>query len=1298
MNAKKLFRYLSLSGAVLILLTFCAYGFSEKKHAGLEKSATDIKKTVRSAPSSENTNTDKKEKEKKPAKQTIADNTLLGRWTFDDTDAGRNVAVREYPASVTKRTRITDGITGKAIALSVRDSAKLSIKVSPDMLPVGLREFTFFAWLAPDKFEKDASILSKEDVGLHGENRMLLTFRNNGQFLALGINCGENYAECSAPVSPRELCDGRWHLVAGTFDKQNTMRVYLDGRELGSFERQTTINTVRDFTPTKSWRDAIANDDYQSLEDVTVQGEPLFIGSTNGKKNFFNGKIDEVRFYSRALDEKLIAGLYAEGKQPASDVVNKAREIAAALYKKDDSFLETLASIDKNITKSAKPDEICAVELSYLLHRDYPEETNAYLMKWKKNPVANLLLDEKQRRESASKLAEPAFEYLPLTDMQWQVLPKDERSRWERVKAMRSLFNNDATALLADAKVDKNALGTILYEMEALVEERPSKNEPVAKYVKPATPKTVNRTSDEARKVIEKDWLFQCDNKPTVERSLKEIEWARKLVARLPLETGISNAFKDKLKALESKAKAKKADDEDTELYFAIRTVKREIQFSNPVINFESILYIDNPNPGGSESNHETRHRLGYSAVPGGRLIVQTGLNPAGEMKQLMPQAPLHGTFWRPDLSYDGKRILFSFKPHNEKTFHIYEIGIDGSELRQLTGGIFDDLDPIYMPDGNMMFLTTRGHIYVRCMPPTNAFVMARMPLNSKPGEKSLYLISRSGEPEYSPSVLDDGRVIYTRWEYTDKPLWRAQSLWTMRQNGTMVQTFWGNQSVWPDLLKDARQIPGSERIMFTGSAHHNWFSGSVGIIDPSKGFNFPDGLTKVTRDVSWPESGNGPVDPGESEDYHSSGRYEAYYSPYPLSETDFIVSAQRKGSWKFVLLLMDVYGNREIINEGTNNIWYAVPVRSRPVPPVHPDMVEWPDWENRDNPKPGTIYSNNVYEGASEELKGKAKYLRIWSIDHKTYTYWFKRNYLSAGPEISAVQSEGVKRIIGTVPIEEDGSVSFVAPSGIAMHFQLLDENHRALQTMRSFTGVQPTEMRGCMGCHESHTRAPESRSIGKAMQRKPSKITPVPWEDVTVGYERYVQPVLNKNCAQCHQNPKHEGYKHFNATLRPGFLSFKEPYMTLLGYPTWGAAYKDRSNNKCGGFGWADVILVESFGTLDSAAYISPKPMTKLSYKSRLVDIMSSGRHHGVKVTGDDLMRVILWVDAMGPYNGAEELLNMEDPMFQGKDWISQRPRIKTAPIVRRPGPFDPFETDDAYDTPATGTYNRLPACVQR
>ncbi len=513
----------------------------------------------------------------------------------------------------------------------------------------------------------------------------------------------------------------------------------------------------------------------------------------------------------------------------------------------------------------------------------------------------------------------------------------------------------------------------------------------------------------------------------------------------------------------------------DPPLYFQVREIKRSIALQNPVVDFRKILLVDMPFPQGSEWPHETRHRLGYMAVPGGRLLILDGLAPDGHLTQLMPQAPLHGSFWRPDVSWDGKKVVFCFKPHNEKSFHLYEINADGSGLVQLTDGIFDDYDPIYLPDEeHILFSTTRGHTYVRCMPPTNAYVLARCDRDGK----NIYLVSYNNEPDYLPSVMNDGRVVYTRWEYTDKPLWRAQKLWTMNPDGTQVATYWGNQSVWPDLMKDARAIPGSRRVMFTGSAHHNWFSGSVGIIDPDRGYNFPDGLTKITADVAWPETGNGPVDPVESPNYHTSGQYAAYYSPHPLSERDFLVSANRGG--KFVLYLMDVDGNRELIYEGTNNVFHAIPLKARQLPPRIADRVAWPSRENRLNPEGGVIFSNNVYYGAPPELQDKAKFLRVWHIDPKTYTYWHKRPYISTGPVVSMVQSEGVKRLLGTVPIEADGSVSFRAPPGKALHFQLLDEDFRALQTMRSFVGVMPGESRGCLGCHEMHSKTPQTHRPG--------------------------------------------------------------------------------------------------------------------------------------------------------------------------------------------------------------------------
>jgi len=1422
-----------------------------------------------------------------------ADENLIGRWTFDAaTNLGRNAVSKDYAAKVEKGARVVEGVFGKAIEMRATDSTGAIIRIPEEVIPAGFKEFTFSVWILPQPNAEYATLIRKEDAGVHSENRLLFALQKHGRYLTLGINCGGNYAECDAIISPEEIYDGAWHLATATFDGQ-WMRVFLDGREAGSFRRQAPLNTIHDFTPLSSWRDDIAHARYSTLAEGTVRSAPVYAGSTGGRGEFFKGSMDDLRIYARAISFPEIEAMYEEGvgkiaegmlkaseaSQKSSEALRqssassqKARRTAAELYLKAGTFTKTLDKTDENINLTAlysifSPqtdmelkqllkedhlaeielhrqkilDPLTVVELQRLLRHDFPEETNAYVMKWDKSPTDNLLLDEHALIDGVNRLAIAAFEYLPLTEMQWNVVPARERAKWERVKEIRAKFgstifldNSDSVKLKymdrrgivcsfglnsikrlnsliaakpslaatkplvafslhpgkdgarpvstseqtqshaqllrtdgaptvsTDEQTESAAslsLVSILYELENLVEDRPRSSEAVAPYVFPHTPATVNRTTDEARKLIEEEWLYQCDNRPTISRILQEIKWTRKLIARLNLNedditqnnaaiitsnvgqaqgqplpstyTGYitqNNATHGPspavitqnktaipqtpfiirpdysllttryslLDELEALAYKNHPDSTDVALYFAVRTVKREIMFSNPVIDFTDLVYIDNPYPQGAEADHETRHRLGYQAVPGGRLMIQHGLQPDAPLTQLMPTYPLHGTFWRPDVSYDGQRVLFSFKPHNEKTFHIYEIGADGSGLRQLTGGIFDDLDPIYLPDDkNIMFLTTRGHIYVRCMPPTNAFVMARMPVDTKPGDRNLYIISRSGEPEYTPSVMHDGRVIYTRWEYTDKPLWRAQSLWTMQQNGAMVQTFWGNQSVWPDLLKDARAIPGSDKIMFTGSAHHNWFSGTVGVISPSQGFNFPDGLTKVTADVEWPECGRAPLDPHESADYHSSGNYTAYYSPYPLGEKDFLVSAKRNKQKKFVLLLMDADGNREIITEGAYNIWDAQPLRARIAQPVRPDPVIWPTWEERDSPQPGILYSSNVYEGASDELKGKAKYLRILSIEHKTYTYWFKRNYVSSGPEISANQSEGVKKIIGTVPIEDDGSVNFTAPSGLALHFQLLDAEQRALQTMRSFTGVQPGESRGCFGCHESHTRTTPNAPMAKAIKRAPSTIIPVPWKDISVSYERYVQPALDAHCARCHQDPAQPAYKSFNATLRPGFLGFKEPYMTLLGSPTWGSPYKERENAG-GGFGWADVIMVEAYGTLDSAAYISPQPMTRLSYRSRLVERMSSGKHHGVRVDPENLLRVILWVDAMGPYYGTEELRRMEDPVFQGKGWLSQPPRVQSAPIVQRPGPFDPFDTDEAYDTPTENKYNQLPICV--
>jgi len=697
------------------------------------------------------------------------------------------------------------------------------------------------------------------------------------------------------------------------------------------------------------------------------------------------------------------------------------------------------------------------------------------------------------------------------------------------------------------------------------------------------------------------------------------------------------------------------------ELYFAVRAAKRRIALKSPLLDFSQLLVVDQPMPQGNVNpEHEAIHRMGISAVPGGRLLVLDGLHPGGAVRRLAPEKP--GYFWRPDVSFDARRVLFCYKPHDEKSFHLYEIALDGSGLRQLTDSDYDDVDPIYLPDGHIIFTTTRGNSYVRCGPFIYSYILARCDADGR----NIYLISHNGEPDFVPSLMDDGRVIYSRWEYTDKPLWRIQSLWTANPDGTNVAAFWGNQSAWPDHESQPRQIPGSRRVMFVGVGHHDWWGGAVGIIDQGKGLNFPDGLTKVTRDLAWVESGNGPVDPGESDRYHAAGKFTGYTAPWPLSEQDFLVSARGAGG-RFRLYLMDVDGNRELLFEGAHNILFGIPIKPRKVPPAIPDRVAWPGTgADRKPPEGGTFYSPDVYQGVPDLPRGSVKFLRVFQQDHKTYSTWAK-TYRNSGPAVSIVQEEGVKRILGEVPVEKDGSVYFKVPSGRSLYFQLLDENYRCLQTMRSFSGVMPGERRGCLGCHELHSATPPLEG-GLAFRGEPRDLVPTPWGDESISYERFVQPALDKYCGRCHQGDG-AARKKLDLTLRPAQDPFKEPYLTLVGGAGWGNPARPGP-----GYGIAGAIPVESQGT-----YYTLRPMAYLSPKSRLVEIAAGAKHGGnaqgapaageVKMDPLSLRKLIAWVDACCPYAGEDDIRALGDPDFPGIEKLPIRPRVSTAPRIERP-----------------------------
>jgi len=772
-------------------------------------------------------------------------------------------------------------------------------------------------------------------------------------------------------------------------------------------------------------------------------------------------------------------------------------------------------------------------------------------------------------------------------------------------------------------------------------------------------------TPEIAQKLIEEDWIYQANDTMTPHRTLQEIQWARETAARL---TGLSHnltfvsEYAD-LAALEKQLKALPPMQDDSathELYLSVRRIKRSIMLQNPLLDFDRVLLADTPLYAG---RHESAHRNGYhyGAMSGSRLLVLDGLRPDGVEHELVTGE--EGYIMRMDLAFDASKVVFSLKPKDERSFHLYEIGIDGENRRQLTNSDYDDMDPIYLPDGHILFSTSRGNSYVRCLPQSASTVLARCTADGR----DITIISRNNEPDYTPTLLPDGRILYTRWEYTERPLWRLQKLWTINPDGTGLSVYWGNGSAYPDMLWEARPVPGTQKVMFTGVGHHDVLTGCLGVIDVSRGLQWPNGITKVTGELEWPEvgepEGGSPI---TSPRYHASGALWSVRCPYPLGPEDFLISAARTKTTGFSLYLMDIHGNRELLYTGLGNSWYARPLRPRTPPPPIPDRVVWP--KTGEQPQDGTLFSQNVYAGVEGLPPGTAKYLRVIEMDAKTYSSGFK-SWRHSGPAISIIQEDGVKRILGTVPICADGSVAFRIPSGRALHFQLLDDQYRCIQIMRSFTGVMPGETRGCQGCHALHTSSPEPRQNSLAMSQPAAELTPPPWGAATsISYERFCQPVLDRHCGKCHQGEGKARAK-LDLTLRGGvpekgitdekLLPFKEPYLTLVGQ-AWAGPKPAGGPNALGLAGCLNVEGDQHYEPL--------KPMTMLSSTSRLIDLVTSGKHHDVKVEGEDLRRLIAWVDCNCVYRGDEEVRQIPDPPPEVANRFPVPVKTRTAPVIAR------------------------------
>ena len=557
------------------------------------------------------------------------------------------------------------------------------------------------------------------------------------------------------------------------------------------------------------------------------------------------------------------------------------------------------------------------------------------------------------------------------------------------------------------------------------------------------------------------------------------------------------------------------------------------------------------------------------------------------------------GVIRDPEISFDGTKVLFSMRKHIKDFYHIYEMNVDGTGLNQITSaeGI-SDIDPIYLPDGDILFTSTRQPKYCMC----NRHIMGNLFRMGSDGS-NITQIGVSTLFEGHASLLSDGRVLYDRWEYVDRNFGDAQGLWVVNPDGTKHAIYYGNNTASPGGTIDGRQIPGTDEVIcIFGSCHERPF-GALAIIDRKKGVDGPESVVKI-----WPKESIKLVGTGDLDSFKWINTF--YEDPFPIDKDNFLVSRTtwiKPGGWnkldtKQGVFLVNRNGSEEILFEGNESLFDPMLIQPRPKPITLPSMRNYTD-------EYGQFYVENVYEGTHMKgvEKGAAKWLRV--VESPEKRTWTRQGWGGQGEQAPAANWHSFenKQILGEVPIEADGSASFYVPAGKHVFFQILDKDKKMIQSMRSGVSLMPKEINGCIGCHEDRlSSVPMSRKRPLALHKKPQQLNK--WmnkEPFKFSFMEHVQPILDKHCVSCHDFDKNNRSKLVLAKDMNPF--FNAAYINM---------YVKKVVSLVGG-GPADIQQAYSWG----------------SHASRLSEIIENG-HENVKLSQKEKEILYTWMDLNGPY----------------------------------------------------------------
>jgi hypothetical protein len=618
------------------------------------------------------------------------------------------------------------------------------------------------------------------------------------------------------------------------------------------------------------------------------------------------------------------------------------------------------------------------------------------------------------------------------------------------------------------------------------------------------------------------------------------------------------------------------------------------------------------------------------------------------------------GSFLAPELSYDGRTIAFAYveclggREHlihtdarrghwdQSRCYHLFSVGLDGRHLRQLTDGTFNDFDPCWMPSGRLAFVSERRGGYLRCGRACPTFTVFDMHADGA----DIRCLSYHETNEWNPSVGHDGMILYTRWDYVDRNAMVAHHPWVMTPDGRDPRAIQGNYTPRPsrpDMELRVRAIPGSHRLVATAAPHHGQAFGSLVVLDPRvQDDDQMSALKRLTPDVGFPESQQGTESYGEawplSEDYYLCS-FDPVHVPalnpaglgcpgdpgtgYPKEPK--LRTPNPKGFYG--LYLVDSFGNKELIYRDPEiGCHHPVPIMCRPLPPVVPEVARpTPAVE----PAEASVGVINVYDSATRwPADTKITALRVYQV----FPQPLPSNVTPhTGLPIPNTYSVNIARaVLGTVPVERDGSAHFVLPACREVFFQALDERGLAVTSMRSATQFLPGEKATCRGCHEPRHYTPTAKANALALQRAPSRLQPDVDGTNPFSYPRLVQPVLDRFCTACHQQQAAQKAPPLDRTLVkfPGWRE-TQYYTSYLSLTTK--------------FGFYNYSSIGPLKWNDRTVWTDPKfnqtyPGQFGARASKLYQILEQG-HYGVRLPPDAMHRLTVWLDSCSLFYGVYE-----------------------------------------------------------